>query len=105
MIFDPTAGYIDTPGGIGKFIEYDGKNGVVTVRLNNRLVMFPGSECYIGGQMMEISKQLMLKTIDGLHWAAIAAQKGIITRDVLDDQFEIVKGAVERWPEEKKEAM
>ena len=54
MIFDPTAGYIDTPGGIGKFIEYDGKNGVVTVRLNNRLVMFPKRMLY-RGQMMEIS--------------------------------------------------
>ena len=31
MIFDPTAGMIET-GGIGKFVEFDGNVGVVTVK-------------------------------------------------------------------------
>lgn len=48
MIFDPTAGMIETPGGIGKFVEFDGKSGVVTVEMDNSyLVFFPAESCYV----------------------------------------------------------
>lgn len=29
MIYDPTAGYIETPGGLGKFVEFDFCDGGV----------------------------------------------------------------------------
>lgn len=48
MIYDPTAGYIDTPGGIGKFVQFDGNHGVVTVEMDNSyLVFFPAESCFI----------------------------------------------------------
>jgi len=48
VIFDPTAGMIETPGGIGKFVEFDGNVGVVTVEMDNRyLVFYPAENCFI----------------------------------------------------------
>lgn len=48
MIYDETADYVDTPGGLGKFVEFDGKTGVVTVEMDNQyLVFYPGDSCYI----------------------------------------------------------
>lgn len=48
MIFDPTAGMIETPGGIGKFVEFDGNVGVVTVEMDNQyLVFYPAENCFI----------------------------------------------------------
>ena len=48
IVYDPTAGYIETPGGIGKFVEFDGKNGVVTAEMDNEyLVFYPAEICYI----------------------------------------------------------
>jgi hypothetical protein len=48
VIFDPTAGMIETPGGIGKFVEFDGNAGVVTVEMDNRyLVFYPAENCFI----------------------------------------------------------
>jgi len=48
IVYDPTAGYIETPGGMGKFVEYDGNCGVVTVEMDNQyLVFYPAENCYI----------------------------------------------------------
>ena len=48
MIYDSTAGMIETPGGIGRFVEFDGNNGVVTAEMDNRyLVFYPAEDCYI----------------------------------------------------------
>jgi hypothetical protein len=44
--YDPTAGYILTPAGPGKFVGY--KNGIVTVEMDYMyLVAFDGNKCYI----------------------------------------------------------
>lgn len=48
LLYDPTAGLIETPDGRGKFIAYDNIAGIVYVEMDNRYVVFyPASECYI----------------------------------------------------------
>jgi hypothetical protein len=48
MIYDATAGYIETPDGPGKFVEFDGVHGTVTVEMDHRhLVIYPAELCYI----------------------------------------------------------
>lgn len=48
MIYDPTAHDIETPAGIGKFIEYDGNTKTVLAEMDNMyLVYFPAEECFI----------------------------------------------------------
>ena len=48
IVYDPTAGYIETPGGMGKFVEYVGNCGVVTVEMDYQyLVLYPAENCYI----------------------------------------------------------
>ena len=42
FVYDPTAGYIETPGGIGKFIEFDSNAKTVLVECNNEyLALYP----------------------------------------------------------------
>ena len=46
--YDPTSGMIETPGGIGKFVEYDGINEVVAVEMDYEYIVFyHASQCYI----------------------------------------------------------
>lgn len=48
MIYDADAGYIETPGGPGRFIEYDGTTKTVTVEMDNWCrVIYPASLCFI----------------------------------------------------------
>ncbi len=48
MVYDNTAGIIETPGGPGRFVEFDGNYKTVTVELDNRhLVIYPAEMCYI----------------------------------------------------------
>ncbi len=48
IVYDPTAGMIETPGGMGKFVEYDGNCGVVTVEMDNGCLFFyPAELCYV----------------------------------------------------------
>ena len=48
MLYDPTAGYIETPDGVGRFIEFDGCNKTVTVEMDNMyLVQYPAKDCYL----------------------------------------------------------
>lgn len=47
---DITASYIETPGGLGKFVEYDNIKHTVTVELDYKyLVEYPAEKCFIGG--------------------------------------------------------
>lgn len=47
-MYDVTAGNVETPLGIGKFVEYIPHRGVVVVKMNgNHLVEFDGREVYI----------------------------------------------------------
>ena len=47
-MYDFTTGYIVTPGGKGKFIEYDGNTQKVTVLMDFEYeVEFDGDECYV----------------------------------------------------------
>ena len=48
MIYDETAGMIDTPGGPGRFIEFDGTTGTVIAEMDNEcMVIFPGELCFL----------------------------------------------------------
>jgi hypothetical protein len=48
VIFDNTADYIETPGGMGKFIEYDGATKTVTVELDYSCrAIYPANVCYV----------------------------------------------------------
>lgn len=50
MIYDPTSGMIETPDGMGRFLEYDGENGVVAVEMDDRhIVFYPGESCFVKG--------------------------------------------------------
>ncbi len=47
-MYDSTAGYIETPGGMGKFIEFDGNTKTVTVELDYSCrAIFPADTCYV----------------------------------------------------------
>lgn len=46
-MYDVTAGNVETPLGIGKFVEYIPHRGVVVVAIDNNLVEFDGREVYI----------------------------------------------------------
>lgn len=48
MTYDATAGFIETPDGPGKYVEFDGAHGTVTVEMDHsHLVIYPASLCYI----------------------------------------------------------
>ena len=48
MMYDETAGYIETPAGKGKFVEYDSNSKVVLVEMDEMyLVYFSAEDCYI----------------------------------------------------------
>lgn len=50
--YDPAAGEIDTPGGVGKYIKFHrfGDSGVVEVEMDCMYaVEFDGSKCYVEG--------------------------------------------------------
>lgn len=48
MLYDPTAGYIETPGGVGRFVEYDGATQTVMVEMDNMfLVQYPATVCFL----------------------------------------------------------
>lgn len=49
-MYDVTAGNVETPLGIGKFVEYIPYKGVVIVEINNRLVEFDAKEVYISAE-------------------------------------------------------
>lgn len=54
-IYDMTSGYIKTPGGIGKFIEYNPHTKTVTVELDyNYIVEFDGAKCYPVGKEVRV---------------------------------------------------
>lgn len=46
-MYDVTAGNVETPLGVGKFVEYIPHRGVVMVVIDNNLVEFDGREVYI----------------------------------------------------------
>jgi hypothetical protein len=47
-MYDPTAGYIKTPDGWGKYVSFDPATGKVTVEMDHSyLVEYDGNECYI----------------------------------------------------------
>lgn len=48
MYVDPTAGWIKTPGGVGKFVSFDPMKKVVLVEMDYAyLVEYDASECYL----------------------------------------------------------
>lgn len=45
---DPTAGYVETPAGEGRFVYYDGNTHRVTVEIDNRyLVEYPADKVFV----------------------------------------------------------
>jgi len=45
--YDPTAGMVETPAGVGRYLNFDANTGKVLVEMNYEdLVEFDGSECY-----------------------------------------------------------
>jgi len=47
-MYDPTAGYIKTPDGWGKYVSFDPATGKVTVEMDHSyLVEYDGEDCYI----------------------------------------------------------
>lgn len=47
MNYDATAGMVETPAGIGRFVEFDRNCGVVTVEINQCFMFFPAETCYV----------------------------------------------------------
>lgn len=48
LVVDVTAGWIETPGGPGKFVDFDPTAGTVTVEHDYRyLVEYPAGVCYV----------------------------------------------------------
>lgn len=48
MFIDPTAGWIKTPGGVGKFVSFDPMKKVVLVEMDYAyLVEYDAAECYV----------------------------------------------------------
>ena len=48
MFIDPTAGWIKTPGGVGKFVSFDPVRKTVTVEMDYAyLVEYDAAECYV----------------------------------------------------------
>lgn len=53
IAFDNTADYIETPGGMGKFIEFDGNTKTVTVELDfSCRAIYSADVCYVKGVNM-----------------------------------------------------
>jgi len=47
-VYDITTGFIETPGGPGKFIEYDGTTKTVKVEMDYAaMVIYPGELCFV----------------------------------------------------------
>jgi hypothetical protein len=47
MHLDPTAGFVTTPFGVGKYVGYDPTTGTVIVEMDySFLVEIPGEQCY-----------------------------------------------------------
>jgi len=47
IIYDHTAGFVATPNGIGKYVQYNPETGTVIVEMDySYLVEFSGAECY-----------------------------------------------------------
>jgi hypothetical protein len=49
-MYDETAGNVETPLGMGKFVEYIPHRGVVVVVIDNNLVEFDAKEVYISAE-------------------------------------------------------
>lgn len=48
VYYDPTAGWLDTPGGLGKFVYYDSTTGTVYVEMDcSYIVAYPAEQCFI----------------------------------------------------------
>lgn len=46
--YDCTAGYIVTPAGLGKYVDFDSVTGKVTVEIDSMyLVEFDGEKCFL----------------------------------------------------------
>ncbi|WP_026487616.1 hypothetical protein [Caldanaerobius polysaccharolyticus] len=46
--YDPTAGYVLTPDGVGKYIGYDSNRQIVYAEMDNSCVVaYPADKCYI----------------------------------------------------------
>lgn len=49
-MFDDTAAVIETPGGPGRFVEFDPGTGQVTVEVDHSyLVTYPADQCFLMG--------------------------------------------------------
>jgi hypothetical protein len=47
MYLDPTAAFIATPCGVGKYVQYEPHTGTVIVEMDySYLVEIPGEQCY-----------------------------------------------------------
>ena len=49
-MYDVTTGNVETPLGMGKFVEYIPHRGVVVVVIDNHLVEFDAKEVYINAE-------------------------------------------------------
>lgn len=49
-MYDVTAGNVETPLGMGKFVGYIPHRGVVVVAIDNNLVEFDAKEVYINAE-------------------------------------------------------
>lgn len=58
---------------------------------------------WIGETGISITKPDMLELLNGLHYAATSAKEGRISRESLDDQFNLIKDAVSKWEDGEKE--
>jgi len=48
VYYDPTAGWLDTPGGLGKFVYYDSTTSTVYVEMDcSYIVAYPAEQCFI----------------------------------------------------------
>jgi len=59
---DPTAGWIETPDGWGRFYDYDNLVGYVWVvmgQVHTYLACYPADECYIGGKVVKLNDKFI----------------------------------------------
>ena len=58
-MYDPTAGQVMTPLGMGKFVNFDGVTGECVIEMGyKRLVSFDASKCHAINPPMQIKKPL-----------------------------------------------
>lgn len=65
-------GYIATPGGVGKFVEFDPTTGEVTVLMDyTYLVVFPGDQCFPlkGVPLMTETEDKLREAVDAINIA------------------------------------